>query len=106
MKIYNYSGQTLIWMTACLLFLTMDDKSQATRSDTESRHAGASEISAQPVGGDARLLVRRIPNLGNNVIVDLYIDGAAVRPIVYGQTYEGFMPAGRHVLSVVASPHA
>jgi hypothetical protein len=39
------------------------------------------------------------------VAVDLSIDGVAVQPITYGQTYEGFLPSGRHVLSVVATPN-
>ena len=76
------------------------------RYHTEKQRNGAGEISAESARADARLIVRRIPTLGNHVIVDLYIDGAAVLTIVYGRTYEGFIPAGRHVLSVVASPHA
>jgi hypothetical protein len=54
----------------------------------------------------ARLIIRRIPNLGNHVIVDLYVDGAAVADIGYGRTYEGFLRPGRHVLSVLPTPHA
>jgi len=38
------------------------------------------------------------------VIVDLYVDGVAVPPIGYGRTYEGFLPPGRHVLSVLPTP--
>ena len=40
------------------------------------------------------------------MIVDVYIDGVATSPITYGQTYEAALTPGRHVLSVVASPHA
>ena len=55
----------------------------------------------QPIRDDARLIVRRIPTIGYNVIVDLYVDGVPVPPIGYGRTYEGFLPSGRHVLSVL-----
>lgn len=69
--------------------------SQAKSANTES----------QSVGNEARLIVSRVPNLGNHVVVDLSVDGVAVPPIEYGQTYEGFLPTGRHVLSVVATPN-
>jgi len=50
------------------------------------------------------LIIRRIPNLGNHVIVDVYLDGQPFTSVVYGQTYEGSLPAGKHVLSVLATP--
>jgi hypothetical protein len=56
-------------------------------------------------GGMARLVITRIPNLGNLVIVDLAIDGVSAGSIGYGQNYDAAIPAGRHVVSVVASPH-
>jgi hypothetical protein len=74
----------------------MDGTSQARSANTKSQSAG----------NDARLIVMRIPNLGNHVIVDLSVDGVAVRSIEYGQTYKGLLSPGRHVLSVVASPNA
>ena len=106
MKTYSYRGRNaLILMTTCLLFLSGYGTSQAMSSDAQSRRvAVAGSASVQPVRDDARLIVRRIPNLGYNVIVDLYVDGVAVAPIVYGHTYEGFLPAGRHVLSVLPTP--
>jgi hypothetical protein len=106
MKTYSYSSRNaLILTTTFLLFLSRYGTSQAMSSDAQSRRvAVAGSAFVQPVRDDARLIIRRIPNLGNNVIVDLYVDGVAVAPIVYGQTYEGFLPTGRHVLSVVPTP--
>jgi hypothetical protein len=106
MKRYSYrSRNALILMTTCLLFLTRYGTSQAMSSDAQSRRvAVAGSDSVQPVRDDARLIIRRIPNLGYNVIVDLYVDGVAVAPIGYGRTYEGFLPSGRHVLSVLPTP--
>ena len=106
MKRYSYrSRNALILMTTCLLFLTRYGTSQAMSSDSQSRRvAVAGSASVQPVRDDARLIVRRIPNIGYNVIVDLYVDGVVVPPIGYGRTYEGFLPSGRHVLSVLPTP--
>jgi hypothetical protein len=106
MKTYRYcSRNALILMTTCLLFLSRYGTSQAMSSDAQSRRVTVAESTfGQSVRDDARLIVRRIPNLGYNVIVDLYVDGVAVPPIVYGQTYKGFLPAGRHVLSVLPTP--
>jgi len=59
----------------------------------------------RPVKGAARLVVRRIPDLGNFVYVDLYVDGVPVATIGYGRTYEGLLSPGRHVLSVVPTPN-
>ena len=106
MKTYSYCNRkALFLMTTCLLFLSGYGTSQAMSSDAQSgRVAGAGSAAVQPVTDDARLIVRRIPNLGYNVIVDLYVDGVAVPPIGYGRTYEGFLPPGRHVLSVLPTP--
>ena len=106
MKTYSYcSRNALILMTTCLLFLNRYGTSRAMGSDAQSRRVDvAPSAFGQPVKDDARLIVRRIPNLGYNVIVDLYVDGVAVPPIEYGRTYEGLLPAGRHVLSVLPTP--
>jgi hypothetical protein len=75
-------------------------------SEAQSRRvAVGGSAFAQPVKDAARLIVRRIPNLGNYVIVDLYVDGVPVAAIGYGHTYEGFLRPGRHVLSVLPTPH-
>lgn len=76
----------------------------ALPADAQPRY----EESAQPLlvkpGGSARLIVRRIPNLGNRVAVSLWLDGAPFGVILYGQTFDNVLPTGRHVLSVTVSP--
>jgi hypothetical protein len=106
MKTYSYSsGNAFILITTCLLLLSRYGTSQAMSFDEQSgRVAVAGSALVQPGKDDARLIVRRIPNLGYNVIVDLYVDGVAVPPIGYGRTYEGVLPPGRHVLSVLPTP--
>jgi hypothetical protein len=106
MKTSNYhSRNALILMITCVLFLSRYAASQAMASDAQPRRvAVARSAFSQPLKDPARLIIRRIPNLGYNVIVDLYVDGVAVAPIAYGHTYEGVLPSGRHVLSVLPTP--
>ncbi len=61
---------------------------------------------AGPKARTARLIVYRIPTMGNNVITQLFVDDVFVGAIGYGQTYEGFLTAGPHVLSALATPDA
>jgi hypothetical protein len=56
-----------------------------------------------PQGG--RLIVDRAPNFGWNLAVHLKIDGRAVADIVQGRHFDGFVPAGHHVLTVQAVPN-
>lgn len=65
-------------------------------------NAAAPSSHAQPVNGAGTLIIRRIPNLGNNVTVVVVVDGASVANISYGRMYQGSLSAGRHVLSIRA----
>jgi hypothetical protein len=107
MKTYTYSSRNaLILMSTCLLFLSTYPASQAMSSDAQSRRAGVARFAVgQPVEGAGRLIVRRIPGLGNYLIVQLHVDGVAVANIGYGRTYEGFLSPGRHVLSLLPTPN-
>ena len=74
--------------------------------EAQSRRAGAAGSAVgQPVQGAARLIVSRDPALGNFVIAHLRVDGVPVAAIGYGRTYEGFLPPGRHVLSLLPTPN-
>jgi len=108
MKIYSYSNRnTLILMTTCSFFVSGLTVSQAMSSNTQPRHiAIAGSDYKQPVADSARLIIWRIPNLGNHIVVNLWIDGVAVPGIGYGRTFEGFLRPGRHVLSVRPTPNA
>ena len=107
MKTYSYHcrGALIVMMLACLLFLNEYAAAQTLTSEAHlGRLAGGTSAFVQPVRDPARLIIRRIPNLGNDVIVDVYVDGAPFAAIGYGHTYEGILPPGRHVLSVLATP--
>ena len=107
MKTYRYSNRNaLILMITGLLFLSTYPASQAMSSDARSHRAGvAGSAIGQPVEGAARLIVSRDPGLGNFVIAHLRVDGVLVAVIGYGRTYEGFLPPGRHVLSLLPTPN-
>jgi hypothetical protein len=106
MKTYRYSNRNaLILMITGLLFLSTYPASQAMSSDARPHRAGiAGSAVGQPVEGAARLIVSRDPGLGNFVIAHLRVDGVLVGVFGYGRTYEGFLPPGRHVLSLLPTP--
>src|ERR1700747_884501 len=99
MKIHHYNLRSAILLLIVLLFFSAFPAGRATAADPRSSHAVAS--SQAP----ARLIIRRNPNLGFNVIVRLWIDGQPAGSIGYGHTYEGFLAPGHHVLAVLASPN-
>jgi hypothetical protein len=106
MKTYNHSSHNaLILMITSLLFFSGYAASQASSNAQSRRAAVTGSAFVRPVKGAARLIVRRIPDLGNFVYVDLYVDGVPVATIGYGRTYEGLLSPGRHVLSVVPTPN-
>ncbi len=106
MKTYCYRTRNALVLIAACLFLSGYTANQAMSSDAPSgRAAGAGLASMRPVNGAARLIIHRIADLGNNLIVRLWIDDVAVASIAYGHTYEGLLPPGRHVLSVLPTPN-
>ncbi|PYJ78637.1 MAG: hypothetical protein DME69_07755 [Verrucomicrobia bacterium] len=52
-----------------------------------------------------RLIVERVPNFGWNLAVHLQIDGRDAGVIVRDQRFDGFLPAGDHVLTVFPVPN-
>jgi hypothetical protein len=85
----------------------------------KSRHTFASKIllilalvcaiSISPVAqgspGLGHLTVKRAPNFGWNLAFHLQIDGKSVATIVQGRRYDGWLPAGHHVLTVYKVPY-
>ena len=69
------------------------------------RNINTTYLTVQSTGQPARLIIRRFPTLGVNVIVDLNVDGAPFASVTYGQTLDAALSPGRHVLSVRATPN-
>src|SRR6266571_3864076 len=101
MKTHNYSTRSVILLLAVSLFFSAFVAGQAVGADPRPPHA-----IAQPAKAPARLSIRRMPNLGFNVIVRLWIDGQPAATLGYGHTYHGFLTPGRHVLAVLATPRS
>ncbi len=76
-----------ILVFACAIFVT------ATQTQARESHTGA------------RLIVQRAANFGTEVVVHLQIDGRKVAEIQRDHRYEGFVSAGRHVLTVSPMPN-
>src|SRR5207248_11035556 len=97
MKTHRCSTRGAILLLVVWLFFSAFVSGQVLGADPRSPHAVA------PSQAPARLIIRRNPNLGVNVIVRLWIDGKPAGSIGYGHTYEGILTPGRHVLAVLAS---
>jgi len=106
MRTYRYSSRNALLLLVVWLSFNVYATCQAMSSDMQSVRAAAAGGSdlVQPVQGAARLVVRRGPNLGANVAVRLWVDGAQVGTIGYGHTYQGSLAPGRHILLVQPSP--
>lgn len=100
MKTYSYSTRSAILLLMVSLFFSAFVAGQATAADPRSAHAVA------PSQAPARLIIKRMPNLGFNVIVQLWIDGQPSATVGYGHTYHGLLTPGRHVLAVLATPRS
>jgi hypothetical protein len=100
-KNYNIGHNLTLLVSACLLLSCAFSATTQAQSRPRADRAIASSQSQQE---SARLIIRRLPNLGANVIVDLYVDGKPTGSVEYGQTFEGSLPPGHHVLSVEATP--
>jgi hypothetical protein len=74
----------------------------AARASPAEPAPSAETAVAQPGG---RLIVLRAPNFGWNLALNLKIDGKTAANLVQGRSYDEFVPAGRHTLTVSAVPN-
>src|SRR5207248_11646565 len=63
----------------------------------------SAETAVAQAGG--RLIVLRAVNFGWNMALNLKIDGKTAANIVQGRSYDQFVPAGRHMLTVSTVPN-
>ncbi len=54
---------------------------------------------------DTRLVIKRAANFGNYSSVSLYIDGRLAKVLNYGGSFDGIVPAGRHLITMKQTPH-
>ena len=92
MKTYIDRSRKVLVLIATCLFLSGYTANQAMSSGAQSgRAAVTGPASVRPINGGAHLIIHRIANLGNRLIVDLRIDGAPVASIGYGHIYDGIL---------------
>ncbi len=89
---YNWR-RTLVLAMTCFLCVAAHGGAKTRATSGASSDAGS-----------ARFIVYRIPTIGKFVIVQIYVDNVMVGSIGYGDTYDGFLKPGHHVLSVLATP--
>src|ERR1041385_1854263 len=103
MQTHNYSTRSAILLLIVSLLFSAFVTGQAMGAEPRSSHAAATREAP------ARLIITRMPNLGVNVVVQLWIDGKSTASLGYARDYEGVLTPGRHVLAVKAtrslSPH-
>ena len=94
MQTNNYSTRSAILLLNVSLFCSAFVAGQTIGAEPRSSHAAAT--SQAP----ARLIITRMPNLGVNNVVQLWIDGKPTATLGYARDYEGVLTPGRHVLGV------
>jgi hypothetical protein len=98
----------LISALACAIFVR-GTETQASVSNSRSSALNQSNASVSTLASSShkggRLIVQRAPNFGTEIVVHLSIDGKEVANIQRDHRYEGFVSAGRHVLTVLALPN-
>jgi hypothetical protein len=84
---HSTSKSFLILVFTCAIFVS------ATQAQARDRHTGA------------RLIVQRAANFGTELVLHLEIDGRTMADIQRDRHYDGFVPAGRHVLTARVLPN-
>jgi hypothetical protein len=92
MKGYSFKAILVFVITAWGAFF-----STASTADAQRVHGNRQK-------GSGRLVIWRIPTLGNDVFVTLTIDGRSEASIGWGDHYDGMLSPGRHTISVQATP--
>src|SRR5438093_13631937 len=100
MKTHRYSTRGAILLLVAWLSFSGFVSGQVLGADPRSPRF------VQPAGAPARLVIKRNPNLGFNVVVRLWIDGQPAGAIGYVHACEGFLGPGGPVVAVLPSPSA
>ena len=89
MKKYGSIVHILSLACACLIFTGCQ--------------AGPGTATAPPNSG--HLLVNRVPNFGTDLSLILSVDGKDVGSFTEGRNYDGYLPAGQHLITARVDPN-
>ena len=101
------TGRIFLVLLAGVIFI-IGAANQVSGSTSQSSASTRTDASASMFsrgnhkGG--RLIVQRAANFGNDLFLNLSIDGREVANIAWNYRYDAFIPAGAHVLTVLAIP--
>lgn len=99
MKTFSYYSCVLVIAAlACAGLSGCETSGTAAPGATASVTASAGQNAAQ-------LIIRRAPNMGTGLFLDVSIDGAKVGALSMGQTYRGTLSPGKHLVSVLLRPN-
>jgi len=99
MKKFSYNCYVLL-----IAALACAGLSGCETSSTAAPGATAS-VAAPATQGGAQLVIRRAPNMGTGLFLDIKIDGVSVGSIGMGETYRGPLSPGQHTVSVLLRPN-
>ena len=90
MKKYRSLIQILSLACACLILAGAATQSGAASAPPDSGH----------------LLIYRAAKFGYRLSLVLSVDGKVVASLIEGQSYDGYLPAGRHILAARVTPNS
>lgn len=73
--------------------------------ETTNDASSATSTSVMANADSGQLTIRRIPNLGSGLTLNVSIDGKHVASVRKGQTYNGSLSPGPHMVSVLLTPN-
>lgn len=100
MKKFNYCSYSLLIVG---LGFTIFSGCETTSTGASSSTSPASTVASAQSG---RLVIRRVANIGTGLVLNVSVDGRHVASVSEGQTYNGSLSAGSHVVSVILEPNA
>jgi hypothetical protein len=104
---YNTTSRTflILGLICSILVAVTASQARVTRSDAPNRSDASALIFARNYDRGGRLIVQRTANFGTELFLNLSIDGREVANIGRSRRFDGFVPAGRHILAVLAVPN-
>ena len=100
MKKFNYCSYAFLIVA---LGFTIFAGCETTGGGASSSTSPASTVASAQSG---RLVIRRVANIGTSLVLNVSVDGKHVASVSEGQTYNGSLSAGPHVVSVILEPNA
>ena len=55
--------------------------------------------------GGGHVIINRVANFGTDLSLSILVDGSEVANLIEGQSYDGYLSPGKHVISAVVSPN-